>query len=125
MIPGRRNLPVPSITRAPAGAFRFGPTAAIFPFRKSTSVFVSVPCETVSTVAFLIKVACDASRVCALAAKQSEAIRAAIDNRFFISTTPEEGILSTNRILDGQILPENFEDRSEERRVGKECRSRW
>ena len=30
-------------------------------------------------------------------------------------------------LLDGDILPDDFHDheRSEERRVGKECRSRW
>ena len=56
MMPGSRYIPVASITVAPAGAFRFLPTAAILPLRMSTSPFSIVPLVTVSTVAFLISV---------------------------------------------------------------------
>ena len=41
---------------APAGALRFFPTWAIFPFCNRTSVLVSVPLVTVRTVAFLMSV---------------------------------------------------------------------
>jgi hypothetical protein len=60
MMPGRTNFPVASMTRAPSGALRFCPTAAIFPPRRSTSVALRVPCETVSTVALRISVSCAA-----------------------------------------------------------------
>src|SRR5215213_8304549 len=55
-MPGSTNLPVASMTRALAEAFRFLPTAAILPLRMSTSVFGSVPRVTVRTVALRISV---------------------------------------------------------------------
>src|SRR3989338_3914322 len=63
MMPGRRYIPVASITVAPAGGFRFLPTAAILPLRMSTSPFSIVPLVTVSTVAFLMSVACSWAKV--------------------------------------------------------------
>ena len=51
---------------------------------------------------------------------------------FVVVTTPEhdrliasESILRFNRIAPFHYSPQDRETRSEERRVGKECRSRW
>ena len=57
MMPGITNLPVASMTCAPAGAVRFLPICAILPFCRSRSVFSSLPLVTVRIVAFLISVA--------------------------------------------------------------------
>src|ERR1051326_6547119 len=56
IMPGMTYLPVASITFASAAAFRFLPTAAIFPRRRRTSVFCIVPCVMVNTVALRISV---------------------------------------------------------------------
>src|SRR5690606_28143619 len=56
MIPGIRYWPVASIVVAPAGARSPVPIAAIFPPCSRTSVSVSVPLVTVSTVAWVISV---------------------------------------------------------------------
>src|ERR1043165_3553771 len=53
MMPGMTYLPVASMTFAPAGADRFLPSCAIFPFCSRTSVFSRRPLVTVRTVAFL------------------------------------------------------------------------
>ncbi len=57
MIPGVTQRPFASITRAPAGALRFGPTASILPFAINTSAPSSRVPVPVSTVAPRINVA--------------------------------------------------------------------
>src|SRR6185503_3438995 len=56
IIPGVTYFPVPSITKASAGASTDGPTAAIFPSRKSTDAFVIVGPAAVMIVALRIRV---------------------------------------------------------------------
>ena len=85
MMPGMTNLPVASITVAPAGAAMFLPTCAILPPESSTSVLASVPRVTVITVAFLIRIgaattecvacACRAGPRSALAAASTKDVR--------------------------------------------------
>src|SRR5687768_9349587 len=108
MIPGKTNLPVASITRAPVGALKFEPTAVIFPLRISTSVFCSVPRETVSTVAFFIRVVCAASRGWAPMLMHPKVTRQAIRNSLFISRTPRNEIFRRAILTDWnlQILPD-------------------
>ena len=92
MMPGETNLPVASTTRAPSGAFRFCPTATIFPPRMSMSVAGSVPCEAVKTVALRMSVsagadvrACVPTRVCADAAAHDRTDKIASVKSLFIS----------------------------------------
>ncbi len=54
MRPGETNLPVPSITSAPAGTATFPPRAAILPFCSTMVPPAMVPCVTVNSVAFLM-----------------------------------------------------------------------
>jgi hypothetical protein len=56
MMPGVTYFPVPSITKASAGASIDAPTAAIFPSRKSTDAFAIVGPAAVMTVALRISV---------------------------------------------------------------------
>jgi hypothetical protein len=53
-IPGITYLPLPSMTRAPAGTATLAPTAAIFPSRITTVPREIVPFEAVMIVALVI-----------------------------------------------------------------------
>src|SRR5260370_34554450 len=73
IVPGIRNLPVASMTVAPAGAVIFGPTSAILPSRMRTEPW-NVPFVTVRTVAFWIRIGA-AANAAALANAQSNKYR--------------------------------------------------
>src|SRR5689334_24649679 len=81
MIPGMTYLPVASITWAPAGAVRFLPIWAIFPFCSNTSVFCRVPLVTVSTVAFFINVGPAFAPGCCAPATDAAARQASVPNK--------------------------------------------
>ena len=51
MMPGEMNLPVTSMTSAPAGIVTLAPSAAIFPSRRTIVPFGIVPRVTVTSVA--------------------------------------------------------------------------
>src|SRR5688500_8480476 len=78
MMPGDTNLPVPSMTSAPAGTVTLAPSAAIFPSRNTMVPFWMVPFVTVTSVALRMATtpgvrACPVTR--AVAAGATMAIR--------------------------------------------------